>query len=75
MTASHAVCNEVLRSERIAAASTFAVRLKPTPPTRQRDDVLVHPLDDSSANPPEHTSLRRIVAPRFSPQHTRPNPP
>ncbi|MFE7741742.1 cytochrome P450 [Nocardia sp. NPDC057455] len=73
MTASYAMCNEVLRSDRFAAAPTSAVRLKLTPPSWQRTDVLVHPLDDSfaSANPPEHTSLRRIVAPWFSPQQMR----
>ncbi|MFQ6396364.1 cytochrome P450 [Nocardia sp. KC 131] len=73
MTASYAVCNEVLRSDRFFAAPTSAVRLKLTPPSWQRSDVLVHPLDDSfaSANPPEHTALRRIVAPFFSPQLMR----
>lgn len=67
MSASHAVCNEVLRDNRFKVAPTSAVRLKLRPLPGQRTDFLVHPLDDSlaSANPPEHTRLRKLVAPLF----------
>ncbi|GGK91837.1 cytochrome P450 [Nocardia jinanensis] len=67
MSASHAVCNEVLRDNRFKVAPTSAVRLKLRPLPGQRTDFLVHPLDDSlaSANPPEHTALRKLVAPLF----------
>ncbi|WP_433490280.1 cytochrome P450 [Nocardia grenadensis] len=67
MTASHAVCKEVLRDNRFAVAPTSAVRLKLRPLPGQHTDFLVHPLDDSlaSANPPEHTRLRKLVAPLF----------
>jgi cytochrome P450 len=73
MTASYAVCNEVLRSESFGAAATSAVRLNLTPPSWQESNILVHPLDDSlaSANPPEHTRLRKIVAPWFTPHAMR----
>jgi cytochrome P450 len=73
MTASHAVCKEVLRSERFLAAPTSAVRLNLTPLPWQQSGMLVHPLDDSlaSENPPDHTRLRKIVAPWFSPQLMR----
>jgi cytochrome P450 len=73
MTASHAVCKEVLRSERFLAAPTSAVRLNLTPLPWQESRMLVHPLDDSlaSENPPDHTRLRKIVAPWFSPQLMR----
>ncbi|MEU1523749.1 cytochrome P450 [Nocardia rhamnosiphila] len=67
MSASHAVCKEVLRDNRFRVAPTSAVRLKLRPLPGQRTDFLVHPLDDSlaSANPPEHTALRKLVAPLF----------
>ncbi|MGW1738578.1 cytochrome P450 [Nocardia sp. NPDC001965] len=67
MTASHAVSNEVLRDNRFRVAPTSAVRLRLRPLPGQRTDFLVHPLDDSlaSANPPEHTRLRKLVAPLF----------
>ncbi|MEV3963414.1 cytochrome P450 [Nocardia sp. NPDC050193] len=67
MSASYAVCNEVLRDNRFRVAPTSAVRLGLRPLPGQRTDFLVHPLDDSlaSANPPEHTRLRRLVAPLF----------
>lgn len=73
MTASHAVCSQVLRGERFLAAPTSAVRLNLTPLPWQQSGLLVHPLDDSlaSANPPEHTRLRKIVAPWFSPEVMR----
>ncbi|VBA58938.1 cytochrome P450 [Mycobacterium attenuatum] len=73
MTASHAVCSHVLRSEKFLAAPTSAVRLKLRPLNWQHGGMLVHPLDDSlaSANPPEHTSLRKVVAPWFSPEVIR----
>jgi cytochrome P450 len=73
MTASHAVCKHVLRSEQFLAAPTSAVRLNLTPLPWQQSGMLVHPLDDSlaSENPPEHTRLRKIVAPWFSPQLMR----
>jgi cytochrome P450 len=73
MTASHAVCKEVLRSERFLAAPTSAARLDLTPLPWQQSGMLVHPLDDSlaSENPPDHTRLRKIVAPWFSPQLMR----
>lgn len=67
MSASYGVCNQVLRDNRFEVAPTSAVRLKLTPLPGQRTDYLVHPLDDSlaSANPPEHTRLRKLVAPLF----------
>ncbi|WP_175611333.1 cytochrome P450 [Mycobacterium sp. SP-6446] len=73
MTASHAVCKDVLRSERFLAAPTSAVHLNLTPLPWQRSGMLVHPLDDSlaSENPPDHTRLRKIVAPWFSPHLMR----
>lgn len=73
MTASHAVCRQVLRDERFVAAPTSAVRLNLTPLPWQRSGLLVHPLDDSlaSANPPLHTMLRKVVAPHFSPEAMR----
>ncbi|MBO0879268.1 MAG: cytochrome P450, partial [Mycobacterium sp.] len=73
MTASHAVCKDVLRSEQFLAAPTSAVRLNLTPLPWQKSGMLVHPLDDSlaSENPPEHTRLRKVVAPWFSAQRMR----
>ncbi len=73
MTASHAVCSQVLRGEAFVAAPTSAVRLNLRPLPWQQSGKLVHPLDDSlaSANPPEHTRLRKIVAPHFSPEVIR----
>ncbi|WP_433713386.1 cytochrome P450 [Nocardia sp. CA-084685] len=67
MSASYPVCNEVLRDNRFRVAPTSAIRLKLRPRPDQRTDFLVHPLDDSlaSANPPEHTRLRKLVAPLF----------
>ncbi|WP_280236890.1 cytochrome P450 [Nocardia cyriacigeorgica] len=67
MSASYSVCNEVLRDNRFRVAPTSAVRLRLRPLPDQRTDFLVHPLDDSlaSANPPEHTRLRKLVAPLF----------
>ncbi|ONM46421.1 cytochrome P450 [Nocardia donostiensis] len=67
MSATYSVCNEILRDNRFKAAPTSAVRLKLGPLPGRRADFLVHPLDDSlaSANPPEHTRLRKIVAPLF----------
>ncbi|WP_280275286.1 cytochrome P450 [Nocardia wallacei] len=73
MTASYSVCNQLLRSDRFHAAPTSAVRLRLGPASWQHSSMLVHPLDDSlaSANPPEHTALRRIVAPLFGSQAMR----
>lgn len=55
MTASHAVCKEVLRSERFLAAPTSAVRLNLAPLPWQQSGMLVHPLDDSLASEPGST--------------------
>lgn len=66
MTASHAVCGELLRSDAFGVAPSRVSKavLKAVP-----GQVLVHPLDDSftSLNPPEHTRLRKLVAPWFTP--------
>lgn len=68
MSASHATCGEVLRGRQFGAVPTAAAKLRLTPPRGQRSALLVHPLDDSfaSVDPPEHTRLRRIVAPWFT---------
>ncbi|MFB9905993.1 cytochrome P450 [Allokutzneria oryzae] len=72
MTASHAVCGKLLRSPDFGAVPTTVSKraLRPTDGSAQR---LVHPLDDSfaSIDPPEHTRLRKIVAPAFTPQAMR----
>ncbi|WP_040789106.1 cytochrome P450 [Nocardia paucivorans] len=67
MSATYSVCNGLLRDNRFKVAPTSAVRLRLGPLPGQRTDFLVHPLDDSlaSENPPEHTRLRKIVAPLF----------
>src|SRR5262249_52162097 len=67
MSASHAVCNEVLRGDGFGAVPTTVSKRALT---SARDSVarVVHPLDDSfaSVDPPEHTRLRKIVAPHFT---------
>lgn len=65
MSATHSVCNAVLRDNRFHVAPTSAVRLKLRPLPNQHTDYLVHPLDDSlaSKNPPQHTKLRKAIAP------------
>ncbi|MEV5647191.1 cytochrome P450 [Nocardia sp. NPDC052254] len=67
MSATYSVCDEVLRDNRFLVAPTSTRRLKLTPLPEQQTDFLVHPLDDSlaSANLPEHTQLRKRVAPLF----------
>ncbi|ASR37315.1 hypothetical protein BAY61_22525 [Prauserella marina] len=73
MSASHRVCREVLRGKDFGAVPTATAKLRLRPPSWQRGDLLVHPLDDSfaSADPPDHTRLRRIVAPLFTPAAIR----
>ena len=72
MSASYAVCNEVLRGDAYGAVPTTVSKRALTSTT---DEVarVVHPLDDSfaSVDPPEHTRLRKIVAPYFAPQAMR----
>lgn len=72
MTASHAVCNQVLRNNTFGAVSSTVAKhvLRPARPGTAR---LVHPLDDSfaSIDPPEHARLRKVVAPAFSAQAMR----
>ncbi|UGQ11308.1 cytochrome P450 [Yinghuangia sp. ASG 101] len=75
MTASHRICDEVLRSDAFGAVPTTVskVRLRASPEEREGGPVLVHPLDDSfaSVDPPDHTRLRKIVAPWFTPHALR----
>ncbi|NUS73394.1 MAG: cytochrome P450 [Corynebacteriales bacterium] len=71
MSVSHAVCKELLRSNAFGAVPTTVSKRALLP----ADDggPLVHPLDDSfaSMDPPEHTRLRKIVAPSFTPAAMR----
>lgn len=73
MTATHATCSEVLRSKDFGAARTATAKFRLRPPEWQHSKLLVHPLDDSfaSMDPPEHTRLRKIVAPWFTPAAMR----
>jgi cytochrome P450 len=68
---SHSLCNEVLRSDAFGAVPTTVSKRALEP----LDDggPIVHPLDDSfaSIDPPEHTRLRKIVAPWFTPTAIR----
>lgn len=65
-TVSHAQCRAVLKDPR------FGMPVPPSPPAwemYQGDaDTLIHPIERSllAVNPPEHTRLRRLVAPWFT---------
>lgn len=65
MTASYRTCDVMLRSADFGAV--------PTGVSRGDRAHVVHPLDHSfpSMDPPEHTRLRKVVAPWFSPQALR----
>ncbi len=56
-TASHEVCNDVLRNRQFGAASQHADSLAGSPQ-----------LSFLEMNPPDHTRLRRFVSPSFSPR-------
>lgn len=67
-TASHAVCTTVLRG----TADWHVVTAEFAPVTWDHDG-LAHPIDHSllALNPPDHTRLRRVVAPWFTPRAVR----
>jgi len=61
VSASHAVCSEVVRSRGFGMFSSEPAPGDPTP--REMMDLSLLEL-----NPPEHTRLRRLVAPAFTPR-------
>lgn len=69
MTASYRACSELLRGEDFGAVPTPVSKMKLRPPAGGPVEM-VHPLDDSfvSLDPPEHTRLRKMVAPGFTPR-------
>ncbi len=70
MTASYSVANEVIRDSRFIVQTADSVTLDYL--ARPGNEHLVRPLQDSlmSMNPPEHTRLRRLVAPAFTLRET-----
>lgn len=71
MSATYLTCSEVLRDDAFGAVATPSSRRLRSP--SGEDGHVVHPLDDSfaSMDPPDHTRLRKIVAPGFTPRALR----
>ncbi|WP_199440106.1 cytochrome P450 [Umezawaea beigongshangensis] len=72
ITASHRVCSQLVRDQRFGTVPASA--LSPADSTVHVDGRrLVNPVEESflSRNPPEHTRLRKLVAPFFTPRALR----
>lgn len=71
MTASHQVASDVVRDARFIVETADSLTLDYL--ARPGNEHLVRPLQDSlmSMNPPEHTRLRKLVAPAFTLRETR----
>lgn len=67
-TASHETCSAVLRDSGWEVISTDSFN-----PTQWSSPDVAHPVEHSllAMNPPEHTKLRRVVAPWFTPRALR----
>lgn len=73
LTASHALCQQVLRDNRFGVAPISALTKINLDRRAGDGERHVQPVDDSflTRNPPEHTRLRRLVAPWFTPRGLR----
>ncbi|TCP50838.1 hypothetical protein EV191_107102 [Tamaricihabitans halophyticus] len=72
LTPTHELVSAMLRDQRLGTTSSAAldgVRWQRHP----EDEQLVHPVEHSllTMNPPEHTRLRKVVAPWFTPRALR----
>jgi cytochrome P450 len=73
LTGSHALCQRVLRDPRFAVAPISALTKINLDRRAGEGARCVQPVDDSflTRNPPEHTRLRRLVTPWFTPRALR----
>lgn len=73
LTASHGLANSVLRDSRFGVQTSVGLSRDEWQFDRQSAHGAVHPIEDSflSLDPPNHTRLRRLVAPWFSPRALR----
>ncbi|KAA2254090.1 cytochrome P450 [Solihabitans fulvus] len=73
VTTSHRLCDALLRDQRFGVLPGSAHSLVDLGLSSTGPDTPVNPIDDSflSLNPPEHTRLRRLVAPWFTPRALR----
>lgn len=72
-TVSHELANSVLRDARFGVRTADDLGRAEWQPGDGNTTGKVHPIDDSflSMDPPEHTRLRRLVAPWFAPRALR----
>jgi cytochrome P450 len=73
LTASHALCQQVLRDNRFGVAPIGTLTKINFDRHAGEGERRVQPVDDSflTRNPPEHTRLRKLAAPWFTPRSLR----
>ncbi|MQA08735.1 MAG: cytochrome P450 [Pseudonocardiaceae bacterium] len=73
ITPSHGLASAMLRDQRLGTVSTADVNGVDWNVYPGDAEYLVHPVEDSllAMNPPEHTRLRRLVSPWFTPRALR----